>query len=232
MGHRVDFFRRHHETRQTAVANAARPLAPSRAALAALTAAAALLGGCAAQTLVVGGRLTSDTRIAAPAAAQLVVELRGRADTPVLAEQREPLAGRELPLRFELRVDRDRLPPDAQPVVRAAIVADGWAQWLSAPATVGATHGRVDIGDLPLAPATRPLAFQTVIACAGRRFVVGVADDAMQLQDGATRYALRSAGGERMEAVDDPSTYVIADTTQTRVSVRGQVFEHCSRRNE
>jgi uncharacterized lipoprotein YbaY len=230
----VDFFSRHHETRHAAVANAARPIGPRFSAPAALAAvvAAALLGGCAAQTLVVGGRLTSDARIAAPAAAQVVVELRGRADTPVLAEQREALAGRALPLRFELRVERDRLPPGAQPVVRAAIIADGWAQWLSAPVEVGATHGRVVIGDLTLAPATRPLAFQTVIDCGGRRFVVGVADDAMQLQDGAPRHELRSAGGERMEAVDDPSTYVIADTTQTRVSVRGQVFEHCSRRNE
>ncbi|HRP29503.1 MAG TPA: hypothetical protein PLG77_13815, partial [Burkholderiaceae bacterium] len=103
---------------------------------------------------------------------------------------------------------------------------------LSAPAAVGAAHGRVDIGDLTLAPAAQPLAFQTDIDCGGRRFVVGVADDAMQLQDGATRYALRSAGDERMEAVGDASTYVIADSTQTLVSIRGQVFEHCVRRNE
>lgn len=230
----MDLVRRHHETRRAVAANAARPIGPRVSALAALTAglAAALLGGCAAQTLVVGGRLTSDAGIAAPAAAQVVVELRGRADTPVLAEQREPLAGRELPLRFELRVERDRLLPGAQPVVRAAIIADGWAQWLSAPAEIGATQGRVDVGDLTLAPAARPLAFQTVIDCAGRRFVVGAAGDAMQLQDGATRYELRSAGGERLEAVDDASTYVIADSTQTRVSIRGQVFERCVRRNE
>lgn len=226
--------RRHHDIRRAAVASAAQPIGPRNSAIAALTVAvaAALLGGCAAQTLVVGGRLASAEPVAAPAAAQIVIELRGRADTPVLAEQREPLAGRELPLRFELRVERDRLPPGAQPVVRAAIIADGWAQWLSAPVAVGATRGRVDVGDLTLAPAARPLAFQTVIDCAGRRFAVGVAGDAMQLQDGAARHELRSAGGERMEAVDDPSTYVIADTTQTRVSIRGQVFEHCTRRNE
>lgn len=223
----------HHDIRHAAVASAAQPIGPRRSAIAALTGAvaAALLGGCAAQSLVVGGRLASAEPVAAPAAAQIVIELRGRADTPVLAEQRETLAGRELSLRFELRVERDRLPPGAQPVVRAAIIADGWAQWLSAPAAVGATQGRIDVGDLTLAPAARPLAFQTVIDCAGRRFVVGAAGDAMQLQDGATRYELRSAGGERLEAVGDASTYVVADSMQTRVSVRGQVFERCTRYN-
>lgn len=194
--------------------------------------AAALLAGCAAPPLIVSGRVTSAERIAAPEPALFVVELRGGSGEPVLAEQREPLAGRALPLRFELRVAADSLPPGARPVVRAAIVAGGRARWLSAPVAFGADRGRVDLGDLVLAPAARALAFQTIIECEGRRFVVGMAGDAMQLQDGERSVLLRSTGGERMEAVDDPTTYVIADARQTRVSVRGQVYERCVRRSE
>lgn len=206
----------------------------ARRVRASAAAAALLLAiGCGtpAPALVVAGRLVSAAPITAPDGAIVVVELRGSADGPVLAEQREPLRGRQPPLPFELRVGRERLPADARPVVRGAVLAQGWAPWLTDPVEVRAAAGRVDVGDLRLAAAAKPLAFQTVIDCGGRRFVVGMAGDTLRLLDGDAAFDLRTKADGRMEAVDDPTTYVDADAGHAAVSIRGRVFDHCTLRS-
>lgn len=200
----------------------------------AAAAAAALGAGCGAPQapLVVAGRLVSAGPIDAPGGAIVVVELRAGTDGPVLAEQRGRLLDRQPPLAFELRLASDRVPPGSRPMVRGAVLAQGWTQWLSDPVEVRGQAGRVDVGELSLAPAARPLAFQTVIDCGQRRFVVGMAGDSLRLVDGDAAFDLRTTADGRMGAKADPTTYVDADAGSTVVSIRGQVFDRCVRRNE
>jgi len=162
---------------------------------------------------------------------EAVVELRDTTDDRVLTEQRQPLRSNQTSLPFRLQLARDRLPPDHAFSVRAAVLMEGWAQWLSEPVAANPQRGSIDLGTLALARAQRPLAFQTRIDCAGRSFVVGMAGDVMTLRDGEKSYALKpvaAAPDDRMEAEGDSSTFVQTQGRSAAVSVGGVVYAGCS----
>jgi uncharacterized lipoprotein YbaY len=81
------------------------------------------------QPLIIKGSLTYLARIALPPDSRAVVELRDAAapeGTPAVAEQRIDLEGRQVPVPFQLSVDRAKLSSGKRYVVRGAIVsADG-----------------------------------------------------------------------------------------------------------
>jgi hypothetical protein len=164
-------------------------------------------------------------------ASEAVVELRDTNDDRVLTEQRQLLRSDQTSLAFRLQLTPDRLPAGHALSVRAAVLMEGWAQWLSEPVAVNAQRGSVDLGTLALARAQRPLAFQTRIDCAGRSFVVGMAGEVLTLRDGEKSYALKSvaaAPGDRLEAVGDPSTFLQTQGRGAAVSVGGEVYADCS----
>jgi hypothetical protein len=162
---------------------------------------------------------------------EVVVELRDATADQVLTEQRQTLRGTSAALHFRLQVPRQRLPPSHALSVRGAVLAGGWAQWLSEPVAVNPDRARIDLGTLALAPAQRPLAFQTLIDCGGRRFVIGMAGDMPTLRDGEKSYALEpvaSAPDEHLKAVGDSSTFVRVQGRSATISVGGVVHAGCS----
>lgn len=182
------------------------------------------------QDLTIRGRLQLPHGTAIEGEA--VVELRDTTDDRVLTEQREPLDGSTTALHFQLQLPRHRWPTSHGLGVRAAVLAGGWAQWLSEPVAVGReAQGSIDLGTLALARAQRPLAFQTLIDCGGRRFVLGMGGEVLMLRDGEKSYALEpavSAPDDRLEAVGDPSTFVWTQGRSATVSVGGVVYSGCS----
>lgn len=208
---------------------------PRRKSFSTVAALAMLLAACGTQppasTLSIRGQLAVPGRVELPPDAQMVVELRDETDDRVLAEQRQPLREFSSPQPFELRLPRDKLVPGQRLTLRGALLMRGWAQWLSAPVAIDAGRADIDIGTLPLARAARPLAFQSILDCGGRRFIVGMAGDTMQLLDGEMAYNLHTvpaASGSLLEAVGDSSTYVRADGLRATVSVHGVVFCGCT----
>jgi len=192
------------------------------------------LAGCSVppsqpQELTILGQLQLPHGEATPG--EIVVELRDTADDRVLTEQRQPLRGNHAKLPFRLQLSRDRLTPGHALSVRAAVLAGGWARWLSEPVAVDPSRSSVDLGTLALARAQRPLAFQTRIDCAGRSFIVGMAGDVLTLRDGEKSYALDPVAAtpdEHLEAVGDASTFVRTQGRSAALSVGGVVYEGCS----
>jgi len=168
---------------------------------------------------------------AAAVSGESVVELRDTTDDQVLTEQRQALRGRAAALPFRLQLPRAQLTPGHAFSVRAALLAEGWAQWLSEPVAVDPSRSAIDLGTLALVRSQRPLAFQTRIDCAGRIFIVGMAGEVLTLRDGAKSVELQpaaSAPDERFEAVGDASTFVHTQGRAATVSVSGSVYADCS----
>jgi hypothetical protein len=192
------------------------------------------LGGCSMplsppQELTVLGRLQLPGGV--PTTGEAVVELRDTTDDRVLTEQRQPLRSKPAALPFRLQLPRDRLVQGHALSVRAAVLAEGWPQWLSEPLALDPERGSIDLGTLVLARAQRPLAFQTRIDCAGRIFIVGMAGEVLTLRDGAKSVELQAAASapdERFEAVGDASTFVQTQGRAATVSVSGSVYADCS----
>jgi len=208
---------------------------PRRKSFTTVVTLAMLLAACGTQppasTLSIRGQLAVPARVELQPDAQMVVELRDETDDRVLAEQRQPLREIASPQPFELRLPRDKLVPGQRLRLRGALLMRGWAQWLSAPVAIDAGLADIDIGTLPLARAARPLAFQSILDCGGRRFIVGMAGDTMQLLDGEMAYNLQAApaaSDSLLEAMGDSSTYVRADGLRATVSVHGVVFRGCT----
>jgi uncharacterized lipoprotein YbaY len=207
------------------------PMAIRRARLAALL----LLGlaGCAMtpeQTAPL--RIHGELRLvgAAATSGEAVVELRDTTLDEVLAETRQPLPGDDRALPFVLQLPRQQLQAGHAYSVRAAVLAQGWAQWLSEPVTMNPQQGNIDVGTLTLARSQRPLAFQTRIDCAGRIFVVGMAGDVLTLRDGTRSFELKPAATapeQRFEAAGDASTFVLTQGRSATVGVGGAVYAGC-----
>ncbi len=183
--------------------------------------------------LTVRGSLTSRERIALPPEALAVVELREGTDGPVLAESRQPLAGRQVPVSFELTVPRPALGAGAH-AVRGAILIGGQPAWVSEPKFIAAGAGPIDVGPLQLAR-HQPLAFASTLRCGDRsaRFGIGKRDgkDVPQLDAGGRRYDLKevvSASGARYEAIDDPRTTVWNKGDRATVVVAGEPWPECT----
>ena len=111
-----------------------------------------VLAGCAAGgasgPLTVRGELTYQARIALPADSVAIVELARAEDGRVVAEQRQALAGRQVPLRFELKPHPAVLVDGGAYFLRGVIAHDGRTQWLSDAVEVRARPGAIDVGTL------------------------------------------------------------------------------------
>jgi heat shock protein HslJ/uncharacterized lipoprotein YbaY len=184
-----------------------------------------------AQPLVIKGAMAYRERIALPPGASGVVELRegGGGEGRVVAEWRASLQGRQVPIAFELRVDRAKLVAGARHALRGAIVVDGGPAWVSEPVTIDSSSAAIDVGLLQLAR-IQPLAFASTLACGDRSVTVGHVGDTMHLRAGGQSFELRpvrSASGARYEAVGDPSTSFWSKGDRATVVVRGQPWPEC-----
>lgn len=198
-----------------------------------LLSSCAVPSGAADDRLTVRGSLTIRERIALPPEAMAVVELREGSDGPVLAESRQPLGGRQVPIPFEFTVQRSALAVGAR-AVRGAIFVGGQPAWVSEPKFIGAGAGPIDAGPLLLVR-HQPLAFASTLRCGDRtaRFGVGKREgkDVPQLAAGGRRHDLKeviSASGAKYEAIDDPRTSVWTKGDRATVVVAGEPWPECT----
>ncbi|MCZ7560804.1 MAG: META domain-containing protein [Burkholderiaceae bacterium] len=217
--------------------------------LAIAIASALLLGGCATsvgtgappggaperderpQVLTIKGTMAYRERIALPPDAVAVVELRASSGTGgrVLAEWRAVLKGRQVPVAFELSVDRAKLTGGARHALRGAILVGGRAAWATEPVAIDPSAPPADVGLLRLVR-VQPLAFASTLQCGDRSVTIGHVGNAMRMEAGGESFDLRpvrSASGARYEAVGDPSTTFWSKGDRASVVVRGQPWPEC-----
>lgn len=181
--------------------------------------------------LLVNGQLTSRERIAVPPGAVAIVELRDASvpDGPVVAEQRIELKGRQVPVPFDLKVDRAKLVPGRKHTVRGAIFDGARATWVSEPVAVDVTADRVDLGTIPLQP-YRAVAFATTWQCGPQTAVFGIYGDKADLTVANSSFAMRpvvTASGSKFEALSDPTTSLWEKGDRATLVVKGREYPEC-----
>jgi uncharacterized lipoprotein YbaY len=189
--------------------------------------------GGAGDPLTIRGEFVSRERIALPAEGVGLVELARTQDGRVIAEVRLPLAGRQLPVPFELKAHRSALEDRATYFLRGAIAFYGRTQWISDVVEVRERPGTIEIGPLAL-KRYEPAAFSSPLLCGNQRASVGVARvgqrEILQLTIGGERFELYetvTASGARYEAVNDHRTFVWFKGQRATLTVRGESYPEC-----
>ncbi len=190
-------------------------------------------GGAVGDLLTIRGELVSRERIALPAEGVGLVELARTQDGRVIAEVRLSLAGRQLPVPFELKAHRSAIEDGTAYFLRGAIAFNGRTQWISDAVEVRARPGTVEIGTLAL-KRYEPAAFSSPLLCGNRRASVGVARigqrEILQLTVGEERFELYetvTTSGARYEAVNDHRTFVWFKGQRATLTVRGESYPEC-----
>ena len=183
------------------------------------------------QPLTIKGALAYRARIALPPDSRAIIELRdvSRPDGAVVAEQRIDLAGRQVPIPFELAVARAKLDEGKRYAVRGAVFSGGRPAWASDPAMVDARGGVVDVGTLDMTP-VRVGAFPTVFQCGDQRATVDFMLQSMRLTVGNDTFEMRqalAASGARYEAVGDPTTSFWNKGRNATLVVKGREYPEC-----
>ena len=198
----------------------------------AVVAACATFGGgrTADADAVIRGELTYRQRIALPADAIAVVELRdARSAGAPIAEQKIPLDGKQVPVAFELTVSRAALAAATAPEVRGGVMIDGAPAWASEPKPIAADGGDIALGTIMLAP-WKPIAFATEYRCGGKPVMIGVADERMTMRVNGEDFALtpvQTASGAKYEAEGDAETWFWSKGDGGTASVRGEQLADC-----
>lgn len=182
-------------------------------------------------TLVIRGALSYRARIALPPDSRAIVALKdvSRPDGAVVAEHRMDLKGRQVPIAFELAVDRAKLDDARRYAVRGAVFSGGRPLWASEPVMIERTSNTVDVGTLDMTP-VRAGAFATVFQCGSDRATVGFTQHAMQLSVGSATFEIRqavAASGARYEAVGDPTTSFWNKGRRATLVVKGRTYPEC-----
>ena len=187
-----------------------------------------------ARTLAISGALSYRARVALPADARAVVELKAGAgdDGPVVAEQRIDLKGRQVPIPFALAVDRARLADGATYRLRGAVFVGARVVWVADPVHVDAKAPALDLGLLWMQAAQPAGAFATTWRCGGQDVTLDYTESFTQLIVRTERFRMRSvptAGpGMRFEAMRDPTTSLAYDDGSARLTVRGNAYPPCT----
>ena len=164
----------------------------------------------ASPTLSITGELSYLARIALPPETIAIVELSdpsvpgGR----VVTEQRIALEGRQVPIPFQLQVERGALEPEQAGEIRAVLLADALVIWRLDPRGIDMAADAIDLGTLVLRQEA-PIVLDQTLVCGDRRIRVGFDDARMRLEADGRAFDLRqalSASGARYVALADPTT--------------------------
>jgi membrane-bound inhibitor of C-type lysozyme len=183
--------------------------------------------------VLIRGELASRERIVLTAESVAIVELTRTEDGRVIAEQRLPLADRQVPVPFELRAHRAAFEGTAIYLVRGAIALNGRTRWLSDPVEVRAQSDLINVGTLILKP-YEPVAFSSPLVCGDRTASVGVGRSGqrefLQLTVEGERFELYetiTGSGSRYEAVNDARTFVWFKGQRATLTLRGVTYPEC-----
>ena len=108
------------------------------------------------QRTTIAAELFYRERIALPPGAVAVAALEVAGSGTVVAETRDELADRSVPVAVTLDVDRLQLPQDAGLVFRGSIEVDGAPVWQSEPRPVDLTSETIDLGSVMLRAVAEP----------------------------------------------------------------------------
>jgi heat shock protein HslJ/uncharacterized lipoprotein YbaY len=187
--------------------------------------------GTPSAPLRITGQLSYLARIALPPDASVVVELRDvtAGDGAVVAEQRTSLEGRQVPIPFEVTVDRARLSEGHRYQLRGAVLLRGRAGWASEPLAVDVTRGDLDVGELRLAPIeVRP--FASEFQCGETRVVLWPEGEQLRMSAEGQEFRMQeqvSASGARYVAADDPATQFWNKGRMATLELRGKRYPEC-----
>lgn len=185
----------------------------------------------AAQPLTLKGALSYRARIALPPDSHAIVALKdvSRPDGAVVAERRIDLAGRQVPIPFELAVDRAKLDDARRYALRGAVFSGGRPVWASEPVMIDRPGAAVDLGTLDMSP-VRARVFATAFQCGGERATIDFTPRALRLTAGGATFELRpapSASGARYEAVGDPTTWFWHKGGRATLAIKGKTYPEC-----
>jgi uncharacterized lipoprotein YbaY len=186
-----------------------------------------------AKTLLIKGALSYLARIALPPTSSAVVELReiSGGEGVVVADQRLDLKGRQVPIPFELTVDRTKIVSGRRYGVRGSVFVDGQPRWVTETVPIEPTGSPLDLGTLLMKPFQAP-AFDTTYRCGDQSVRVGVEQETMRLAVGNDTFDLRqvpAASGAKYEAVADPSTSFWSKGDRAMLVVKGRAYPECSK---
>jgi heat shock protein HslJ/uncharacterized lipoprotein YbaY len=203
-----------------------------------------MLAGCAsdageklsasAHALTIKGALVYRERIALPPDSTAVVDLRdtSSASVTVVAEQRVALAGKQVPIPFELAADRAALPGGKTYSVRGAIEQGGQVTWLSAATVIDPQQDAIDLGMLNLQAVQGGEPVAVSWRCGDQLTDTDEISGKLRLTLDGTHYNLRqveAASGTQYVAVDDATTTFWSKGERARLTVKGKAWPECVR---
>jgi heat shock protein HslJ/uncharacterized lipoprotein YbaY len=184
-----------------------------------------------ASSLHITGALSYRARIALPPDALAIVEL-GDASVPggrLVAEQRIALDGRQIPIPFELVVERAALIPDQSYSVRGAVLSGALAAWITDEVPLDPSAESLDLGTIMMRP-YEPIPFASELVCGDHPIRVGFLEDRMRLQVGDRIFDLRQAvsgSGARYVALADPTTSFWSKGDRGMLEIAGTAYPEC-----
>jgi heat shock protein HslJ/uncharacterized lipoprotein YbaY len=197
---------------------------------AALVSAPRIAAAQQSQPLIIKGSLTYLVRIALPPDSRAVVELRDAAapeGARGVAEQHIDLKGRQVPVPFQLSVDRAKLASGKRYVVRGAIVSGGRPTWASKDIAVDSAAASVDLGMIRLTQVKA----ETALMCGSERIEVSFDRDVARVIVGGRTYEMKqvkAASGAKYEVPGDPTTSFWNKGRNGTLVLKGKSFPECT----
>lgn len=200
------------------------PSNTTTASAAAINATPAVLAPAAT---VFSGELTYRARIALPEDTIAIIELRTGPEEQanVLAEQRIPLRGAQVPVAFALATGRLQGGVDYR--LRGALLVKGKPSWVSEAVAVGA-EGK-NVGPLILQP-VRAEPFASTLRCGAQEIVISPAEGGLNLRTGNVTQFLKAtpaASGSKYAAADDASTFFWSKGKTGTLQLKGKTYPEC-----
>ena len=191
--------------------------------------------------LTITGELSYRVRIALHPESIAVVALRDATDPDAdpAAEQRIELAGRQVPIAFELVADRAALDPERSYSIDATIFSLGAPAWQSEAVPIDTSTDALALGTLLLQPHREPppappkrtaTPIEAAFDCGDVRVTARFAGDVLQLTLPDETIELRqgiSASGARYLSADDPGTLFWNKGDRATLQVRGLAYPVC-----
>lgn len=195
-------------------------------------------------SLTVTGSAAYRERIAVGNDAELVVELRetGGLDPAadadavrLVADNRQKLEGRQVPVPFYLKADGAGLVPGTSYALRLQLTNGDGPGWVSAPVAVEVASNpdgkvEIDAGDVLLVRSL-PVQVTVSLACGDATGRLQQKDESAVLDFGGEVLTLKqtpAASGVRYEAEDDPETVLWTKGLEASFTLRGQEQPPCT----
>ncbi|BCL76176.1 hypothetical protein JHS3_19120 [Jeongeupia sp. HS-3] len=182
------------------------------------------------QLQTVKGELAYRERIALPPDAVAVVEIRDTVTDKVVKDTRIALQGKQVPVPFELAVNRNMLAADGKYVVRGSIEQQGKLAWVSKPVALTRSSGTTELGTLLLAQQHQAQSQARTLPCGDRQISVDFSGEAMTLVAGRSSFALTqvpAASGAKYVDNKDPQTWFWSKGQGGMLQIKGKSYPEC-----